>query len=289
MWNQYQFFSVNSTTKNLHEISHLPKLLICKVSYLRLQFIKPQLLNSHHFERTEDFENDTSDYRTRKGLSPSHAIFGDFVTSDQETLSREIAILRVIKNARMSWEKKKQWINLAKKRGITNLMFIHKKVGNTISVYYYCTYIFNKLRRLLCKRYHLKPVVQRYYKLSAAQITYDITLNTSVLYCVMVVRPNRRLWLSRNKIWRRELQTILQRLQTFILYYYYYIVRFHSRKRVKFCFSKTGWKLRELIPSIKLIPKVIPVKVFQPWYPVLPQKLFPRALREGFRGGWQYA
>lgn len=156
--------------------------------------------------------------------------------------------------------KKKQWINLAKKRGITNLMFIHKKVGNTISVYYYCTYIFNKLRRLLCKRYHLKPVVQRYYKLSATQITYDITLNTPVLYCVMVVRPNRRLWLSRNKIWRRELQTILQHLQTFILYYYYYyIVRFHSRKRVKFCFSKTGWKLRELIPSIKLIPKVIPV------------------------------
>ena len=49
------------------------------------------------------------------------------------------------------------------------------------------------------KKYGRKPrplnilVVSRYYKLSVAQMTEDVTLNMSVLYCVMVVRPNRRL------------------------------------------------------------------------------------------------
>ena len=43
---------------------------------------------TRYFERTLDYENETSDHHSKKVLSPGHAILGDFVTSDQTIPSR---------------------------------------------------------------------------------------------------------------------------------------------------------------------------------------------------------
>ena len=67
-----------------------------------------------------------------------------------------------------------------------------------------------------------------------------------------------------------------------------YCLRFHLRKRVKPCYSKTGRKLGEWIPSIRLVPKVIPVKLLFAMVPSSSTHTI-RTRVKSFRGGQQYA